>query len=381
MKNKILTVIMSAAVIFCGCSGTAMNSEAIVKSDNVQAVASVQNTKYTYAAKDVMNLQDYLLDREASEDLKDKPYDSDNDGTWSILDLCMMKNMILYPDTESKDTIVVYFSRTDNTEKIADYIIEYTDADSYEIEAAVPYTDADIEYSNSSCRANKEQNDKSVRPEIAEPIDSIESYDVVYLGYPIWWGEEPRIIDTFLESYDFSDKIVIPFCTSASSGISASERNISKLVPIKNQLEGKRFAAGASKESVCEWVDSLNLSAKTEEKLYLTVNGTKFSATLENNSSVLALKEKLSEGDIIIDAREYGGFEKVGSLGFSLPVNDTQYSTDFGDIMLYQGNQITLFYDANSWSYTKIGHVDNLTQKELKSILGNEDVAITLSLK
>ncbi len=77
------------------------------------------------------------------------------------------------------------------------------------------------------------------------------------------------------------------------------------------------------------------------------------------------MKEKLSECDITIDAREYGGFEKVGSLGFSLPKNDTQYSTDFGDIMLYQSNQITLFYESNSWSYTEIGHVDNLTQEEL----------------
>lgn len=117
------------------------------------------------------------------------------------------------------------------------------------------------------------------------------------------------------------------------------------------------------------------------DKLYLTINDTKLSATFENNSSVDALKEKLLDGDIVVDAKDYGGFEKVGSLGFSLPRNDTQYSTDFGDIMLYQGNQITLFYESNSWSYTKIGHVDNLTQEELKKILGKGDVKITLSLK
>jgi len=256
MKKKIFTLITAIATIFCGCSGVALHSEIIGESSNVQAISSTQNTKYTYTIKDVKNLQDFLLGRETSEDLKDKPYDLDNDGVWNVFDLCIMKHKILYHDTESNDTIVVYFSRTNNTEKIADYIIDYTGADSYEIEAAVPYTDADIEYNNSSCRANQEQNDKSVRPEIAEPIESIECYDVIYLGYPIWWGEEPRIIDTFLESYDFSDKIVIPFCTSASSGISTSERNISKLVPIKNQLEGKRFSASASKESVCDWVDT-----------------------------------------------------------------------------------------------------------------------------
>jgi len=164
------------------------------------------------------------------------------------------------PKSTESNTLVVYFSRTGNTEKIAEYLIELTNADSYVIEAAVPYTDEDIEYNNASCRANQEQNDKSVRPEIADPISSIDSYDTIFLGYPIWWGQEPRIIDTFLESYDFSEKTVIPFCTSGSSGISTSEKNISELVANGTQLEGKRFAAGASKDEVNEWYDTLNLN-------------------------------------------------------------------------------------------------------------------------
>ncbi len=379
--SKAIFVISAIALLICGCSGISANTVRLNETRNVSAISKTADVNYTYTIQDVVNLQNFLVNRPTEENLKDKPYDLNKDGVWNVFDLCLMKHEILYPATETNDTIVVYFSRTNNTEKIANYIIDYIDSDSYEIEAALPYTDEDIEYNNSSCRANQEQNDKSVRPEIANPIENLEQYDVIYLGYPIWWGEEPRIIDTFLESYDFSDKTVIPFCTSGSSGISTSEKNISNLVPIGNQLAGKRFSASASKESVCEWVDSLNFSAKTEEKLYLTINDAKLSATLENNSSVDALKEKLSEGDITIDAREYGGFEKVGSLGFSLPKNDTQYSTDFGDIMLYQGNQITLFYESNSWSYTKIGHVDNLTQEELKSILGKGDVKITLSLK
>ena len=157
------------------------------------------------------------------------------------------------------DTLVIYFSRTGNTEKIAEYLIELTDADSYMIEAAVPYTDADIKYQDDNCRVNKEQNDKAVRPEIANPIESIDSYDTIFLGYPIWWGQEPRIIDTFLESFDFSDKTVIPFCTSGSSGIATSEKNIADLVPIGNQLEGKRFPASATKDDVKKWVDTLPL--------------------------------------------------------------------------------------------------------------------------
>ena len=164
------------------------------------------------------------------------------------------------PESTDSNTLVVYFSRTGNTEKIAEYLINITNADSYVIEAAVPYTDEDIEYNNASCRANQEQNDKSVRPEIVDPISSIDSYDTIFLGYPIWWGQEPRIIDTFLESYDFSEKTVIPFCTSGSSGISTSEKNISELVTIGTQLEGRRFPAGASEDEVKEWYDTLNLN-------------------------------------------------------------------------------------------------------------------------
>ena len=170
------------------------------------------------------------------------------------------KNNVAATESTESTTLVVYFSRTGNTEKIAEYLIELTNADSYVIEAAVPYTDEDIEYNNASCRANQEQNDKSVRPEIVDPISSIDSYDTIFLGYPIWWGQEPRIIDTFLESYDFSDKTVIPFCTSGGSGIGTSEKNIGELVTIGTQLEGKRFAAGASKDEVKEWYDTLNLN-------------------------------------------------------------------------------------------------------------------------
>lgn len=208
----------------------------------------------SYTLQDAIDLQDFLLSKETA-DLTGKDYDLDNDGAWTVFDLCLMRNKIKDQPDDQNDTLVVYFSRTGNTEKIANYLIEMTNADSYVIEAAIPYTDEDIAYNNSSCRANREQSDKTVRPEIADPIESIDSYDVVYLGYPIWWGEEPRIIDTFLESYDFSDKIVVPFCTSASSGNATSERNIANLVPIGTQLEGRRFSGSASKETVETWLN------------------------------------------------------------------------------------------------------------------------------
>lgn len=214
----------------------------------------------TYTIQDVKNLQNFLVARPTEDDLSEKPYDLNGDDRWDVFDLCLMKREVLKQIENQNDTLVVYFSRTGNTERIANYLIELTNADSYVIEAAVPYTDADIEYTNSSCRANKEQSDKTARPEIAEPIESIDSYDIIYLGYPIWWGEEPRIIDTFLESYDFSDKTVIPFCTSASSGISTSERNIKNLdVSYRELLNGRRFSTDSTKEDVFDWLDTFSL--------------------------------------------------------------------------------------------------------------------------
>ena len=282
----------------------------------------------------------------------------------------------------SSDMLVIYFSRTGNTEKIAQYLVEITGADSYVIEAAVPYTDADIKYQDDTCRANKEQNDKTVRPEIANPIESIDSYDTIFLGYPIWWGQEPRIIDTFLESYDFSDKTVIPFCTSASSGIATSEKNIADLVPIGNQLEGKRFPASAAKDDVKEWVDTLPLNQdKAETKLLISVGDTELTATLADNSSAQALFVLLKKGEITIDMSDYSNFEKVGELPESLPTNDEQLDTDYGDLILYLGHRFVIYYDKNSWNFTKLGHIDNITQEELKAILGEGDVTVTLSLK
>ena len=115
-------------------------------------------------------------------------------------------------------------------------------------------------------------------------------------------------------------------------------------------------------------------------KLYLNVNNRILEASLENNSSVDALIERLKENDITINMEDYANFEKVGSLGFSLPRNDKQITTEPGDIILYQGNSLTIYYDTNSWNFTKIGKIENVNQKELKEILEKGDVTVTLSL-
>ena len=114
--------------------------------------------------------------------------------------------------------------------------------------------------------------------------------------------------------------------------------------------------------------------------IQIKVNDKILSVKLENNSSSKELVEKLKEGDIILEAHEYGGFEKVGNLGFSLSKDDKNITTEAGDIVLYQGNQISVFYNSNSWSYTRLGKIQNVTSSELKEILGSGDVSITFTL-
>lgn len=159
--------------------------------------------------------------------------------------------------SSDKEVLVAYFSVTGNTETVAQKIANVTGADIYEIVPAIEYTDADINYGDSDSRTSKEQNDSSVRPEIQSETISLEGYDTIYIGYPIWWGEEPRIMDTFVELYDFGNITIIPFCTSGSSGIGSSGSNLSENAGSGNWLEGKRFDSEVSESDIEEWICGL----------------------------------------------------------------------------------------------------------------------------
>ena len=159
---------------------------------------------------------------------------------------------------ENGGTLVVYFSATGTTKGVAEKIAGITGADTYEIKAAQEYTDADLNWNDSSSRSTKEQNDSSARPEIGSDAVSLDGYTTIYIGYPIWWGEEPRIMDTFVESYSFEGITMIPFCTSASSGIGNSGPNMESLAGTGNWIDGERFGARVSEEDLQDWIDSLN---------------------------------------------------------------------------------------------------------------------------
>lgn len=156
--------------------------------------------------------------------------------------------------TSDNNVLVVYFSATGTTRKVATSIEDILSADIYEIVPEIPYTEEDLAYYTNG-RADKEQDDNSSRPNIADNSISIDEYDTILLGYPIWHGQAPRIINTFLETYDFSNKTIIPFCTSHSSGIGSSATNLQSLTSESSTwLEGRRFDDTTEKEEIQQWL-------------------------------------------------------------------------------------------------------------------------------
>ncbi len=162
-------------------------------------------------------------------------------------------------DTEKgrRDTLVIFFSATGTTKGVAERITAVTGADLYEIKAAEPYTADDLDYGNRNSRATREQGDPTVRPAIGSGPVSPEAYSRVFVGFPIWWGEEPRILDTFAESHSFGGATVIPFCTSGSSGIGRSGRNLEALAGSGIWLDGRRFSGSVSESELRSWIEGL----------------------------------------------------------------------------------------------------------------------------
>ena len=244
MKKKIFAAITAAvlAVGFTACGGstsaaTAENSTAAETTDVQETVDAVEETENTEDAT-----EETQPAAEAAEETKEETAAAPAESETTA---------------EGKDVLVVYFSATGTTKDIAEKIAAITDADLYEIKAAQEYTEADLDWNDSNSRTTLEQNDKSVRPEIASDPVSLEGYTTIYIGFPIWWGEEPRIMDTFVESYSFDGITMIPFCTSSSSGIGRSGQNLAENAGSGNWLDGQRFGAGAPETEIQSWIEGL----------------------------------------------------------------------------------------------------------------------------
>ncbi len=237
MKNAktLLVILMVFSIVFgltaCGSSSQAETEKAQVVTEGEKEIAESTNTAGS---------ESLSADTEASSETVSNDTDPDSDST-----------------TTHSDVLVAYFSATGTTKGVAEKIAAITGGDLYEIVPAQPYSDADLNWNDRSSRSTKEQNDKNVRPEIGSADISFDGYTTVYLGFPIWWGEEPRILDTFVEKYNFEGITVIPFCTSASSGIGHSGPNMEALAGSGNWLDGKRFSGSVSEADLRSWIEGL----------------------------------------------------------------------------------------------------------------------------
>ena len=175
-----------------------------------------------------------------------------------LMALCLLLGAgAMAENAAHSDALVVYFSCTGTTRGVAEKLANVTGADLYEIVPAVPYTDEDLNYSDRSTRATSEQDHPDTRPEIGGEDIDLAGYNTVYIGYPIWWGEEPRILCTFVEAHDFTGMTVIPFCTSGGSGIGRSGRDLAELAGTGTWLDGARHSGSISEDELLAWVNGL----------------------------------------------------------------------------------------------------------------------------
>ena len=155
----------------------------------------------------------------------------------------------------NKNTLVAYFSATGTTKRVAERLARVAQANLFEIKPAVPYSGADLNWSDKASRTSKERADESIRPALAVKLSDISAYDTIYIGFPIWWYVAPRIIATFLESSDFSRKTIVPFATSGGSGMGRTVEELKNICPAAHFLSG-RMLNGVSDKDLADWVAS-----------------------------------------------------------------------------------------------------------------------------
>ena len=293
----------------------------------------------------------------------------------------------------SGKTLVVYYSFTGNCKTLAAVLAGYAGADVLEIQPAqegLDYAANNYAIGSSLIAAIREKpNDPASYPAIKAVNRDAADYENIVIVTPLWWSNMAAIMQSYLfkEGSKLKDKKVGLIVSSASSGISSVVADAKRLVPeakwagealwINNSNRSK------SDELVKEWWDGLNKSEDTMPvEIKITVSGKSLPVKIEDNVATKALVAALREASITYEAHDYGGFEKVGGIGRTLPSGDSQITTQPGDVILYASDQIVLFYGSNSWSYTRIGKIQYGTLDELKTFLqaGKGNISVTLSL-
>lgn len=296
-------------------------------------------------------------------------------------------------DTGSQ-TLIVYYSYTNKTEEIVNDLKTLITADVIEIEP----TEKGLDYAANNYRIGTEQlnkiknnpNSESSYPAI-EPVEvDMSKYNTIIVATPLWWSQMASNMQTFLFKYgkEMANKNLGLIVSSHTSSIGGVEADAKRLIPEGRFLSKSLWINNANhsrrKSLLTDWlkeVDYTNLTTtNTTSTMNLKVNSHNLTVELVNNSSTEALIALLKEAPITYEAQDYSNFEKVGDIGHTLPQNNEQITTEPGDIILYQGNKICIYYDVNSWNFTRLGKIKNVGQAELKNILGSGNVTVTLSL-
>ena len=298
------------------------------------------------------------------------------------------------PATKGR-TLIAYYSYTGNVQAIVDELTTMIDADVVEVQPAeegLQYEANNYAIGSALISAIRENpDDPASYPAIKPTRIDYGQYDNIIVAAPLWWSQMAALMQTFLfeNGPQLAGKNIALIVSSSSSGISSVVADAKRLVPSGNFVGEALWVNDRNRANtpslLTDWTATLPFITPNQmtNKLYLTIDGgTQLTATLADNVSVDALVAALRQSPITYQAEDYGGFEKVGALGQSFTTCDTPTTTQPGDIMLYQGNNLVIFYGTNNWSYSPIGKIEGLTVDELKTALkaNQGTISITLSI-
>ena len=315
----------------------------------------------------------------------------------SLLMVCCTKDdeVKAEPIGNAGKTLVVYYSYTNNCREIVTSLTSQIEADVMRIEPAdktQKYEANNYAIGTALLNAIKDNpNDEASYPAI-DPVSitDLSQYQNIIIVTPLWWSQMAAIMQTYLFNYgtQMSGKHVALIVSSHSSSISGVVADAKRLVPDCTWM-GDALWINASNHSnraslIQNWLPTLNFAGKqtTMNKMYITIDGQTQTVTLVDNQATKTLVEKLQQAPVTVTLNSSGGFEIWGALGFSLPTSNEQINAQPGDVILYNGSNICIFYGTNSWSYTRLGKIDGLSESELRTFLkaGESNITITLSL-
>lgn len=290
-------------------------------------------------------------------------------------------------------TLVVYYSFTNNVRTIVGELTKQLDADVLEVEPAEEGLDyAANNYAIGSsliAGIRKNPNDAGSYPDIKPTDIDWTRYDNIVVATPLWWSQMAAPMQSFLfhNGSKMAGKHVALIVSSASSGITSTVADARRLLPDVTWAGDALWINNSNRSHtttlLTQWLATQDFQNKQDmKKMYVTINGQTQGVTLADNQAAQQLVSKLEEGQMDVTLSSSGGFEIWGPLGFSLPTSNRQITAQPGDVVIYNGSNICLFYGSNSWSYTPLGKIDGLTVNELQAFLqaGKSNIKVTLSL-